>query len=377
MTKESANSEPLEQSNNVTSNDSITHKKELNKIPIEEQCAALLKEAVLSKDSLRIIQLIDSGCSVNPPDHVTESIYKYPLYWAINTHDVKLVRILLQNGANPAINPKQTLTPIKLATFINIPNEIFDELIKYDVNFNSYSQWDICETPLTCALSADRIDIAKKLVELGATLDPDSTNGYTSSLYAAASYRKWDFFEYLLEAGANPNARFTISTSGDCEPCPEGITVLNTVSRNLEAVKLLFEYGADPNIEDDFGYNLLEQIAIGSKPEIVQYLIDKGANPRGAINNAAAFQNFEVVKVLLENGADPNQSSNQYSSPLNATLSCCGNGINESGLEPRLRVAKLLLEYGAKPDPFTLTLAKRAGNESIKELLVAFGYKDI
>lgn len=83
------------------------------------------------------------------------------------------------------------------------------------------------------------------------------------------------------------------------------------------------------------------------------------------------------MKVLLENGADPNQSSNQYSSPLDATLSCCGNGINETGLEPRLRVAKLLLEHGAKPNAFILNMANRSGNESLKELLVAFGYKDI
>lgn len=208
-TKEPANSEPLKESDNITSNDSIITKKEANKILIEKQCAALFKEAILEKDSLRIIHLIDSGCSINPPDHIIESIYKYPLYWAINTHDVHLVRLLLQHGANPAIDPKRILTPIKLSTFVNIPNEIFDELIKYDVNVNSYSQWDICETPLICAMSADRMDIAKKLVELGASLNPDSTNGYTSSLYAAARYGKWDFFEYLLEVGANPNARFT------------------------------------------------------------------------------------------------------------------------------------------------------------------------
>ena len=93
-------------------------------------------------------------------------------------------------------------------------------------------------------------------------------------------------------------------------------------------------------------FNALEYNAGWANPEVVKYLIDHGAEMGNAINNAAAFQNYEVVKILLENGANPNQPDN-YNSPLDAALFCCSHH-EETPIETRLKLAKLLIHYGAK-----------------------------
>lgn len=357
-TRKETNSEQLVSSTTAVSDITpiIMNKKEeeTNKKWYETQCSELIKDAILSMDSIRILHLLDSGCNVNSIDQGYEDELYYPLYWAVKSKEVKLVKLLIKNGANPDINLKRTLSPIQLATFSHIPQEIFYELVKHDLDINTYNGWAVCETPLSCAIGFGSVDIAKKIVELGATLDPDSINGFTSPLYIAAMNNKWDFFEYLLESGADPNSKFSLPNSGDCMPCPEGITILHVAggikdaSRAVEMISTLLEFGANLNMEDDEGYNALEHNAAWANPDVIEFLINHGAIIEEGINNAAYFQNYEVVKVMLENGADPNQVSNYYS-PLDGTLGCCGDGLNGTKIEPRLKVAKLLLEYGAVP----------------------------
>ena len=76
---------------------------------------------------------------------------------------------------------------------------------------------------------------------------------------------------------------------------------------NLEMVRLLLDYKASVNIQDEDGDRPLHLCAFSSEPEIAELLIQHGANPnlknhRGAtaVLIAAAKGNVRVVKQLLK-----------------------------------------------------------------------------
>jgi cytochrome c len=150
-----------------------------------------------------------------------------------------------------------------------------------------------------------------------------------------------------LEVGANINESDGIAT-------PLYYAVQGA---HLDAAKLLMERGADVNATTALGVAPLGP-AIGKRNiELIQLLLDHGANPNSAVGRqtvlhlAAARGCLECVKALVEAGADVNSqtSDSQYRTPLhNAKLL----GSQE--------VADYLMTHGAiipKPAPISAKLA--------------------
>lgn len=179
--------------------------------------------------------------------------------------------------------------------------------------------------------------------------------------------------EMLLRNKADPNV-FEVSS-------PLKIAAMQN---RYEFVKLLLEYGADPNAVDYFGGTALHSALEHDNNQMVRLLLENGAktgfltkkrpqpnqNGLSELTIAAVRKNKEAIVLLLENGADPNQYNEQNFYPLVEAV---------IGQEPE--TAELLLKAGANvnvdmPNNYSLLhIAIDKGYNNLVKLLLEHGAK--
>lgn len=117
-------------------------------------------------------------------------------------------------------------------------------------------------------------------------------------------------------------------------------------SDNMAQIEELIHDGANVNTESGNGFSVLALAASKGNSEIVQLLIDNGADLNYEHGNdplavAARFEQLEIVKILLDAGAD-----------VESTISLDGTYENSTGMQwaainNNVELAELLIEYGA------------------------------
>ncbi|HEY1305749.1 MAG TPA: ankyrin repeat domain-containing protein [Vicinamibacterales bacterium] len=176
----------------------------------------------------------------------------------------------------------------------------------------------------------------------------------------------------LLAHGANPNARMTrrppgfSGLGGGYEDAP-GATpfLLASAADDLEMMKLLLAGGADPELFTDSKATAVMAASglnrgIGESPiteaqalEAVKFLFDLGADARGATTygeNAlfgAAYRGWNtLLELLIDKGADVNAMSKASITPW---LAASGYGDRLGGVLYNKEGADILLRHGADP----------------------------
>ncbi|HKE85338.1 MAG TPA: ankyrin repeat domain-containing protein [Vicinamibacterales bacterium] len=176
----------------------------------------------------------------------------------------------------------------------------------------------------------------------------------------------------LLAHGANPNARMTrrppgfSGLGGGYEDAP-GATpfLLASAADDLEMMKLLLAGGADPKLITDSKATAVMAASglnrgIGESPiteaqalEAVRFLFDLGADARGATTygeNAlfgAAYRGWNrLLELLIDKGADVNAMSKASITPW---LAASGYGDRLGGVLYNKEGADILLRHGADP----------------------------
>jgi ankyrin repeat protein len=209
-----------------------------------------------------------------------------------------------------------------------------------DVNQTTRYGW----SPLLAATQNQNYQMAKFLIEHGANVNLANKGGWTP-LYLATDNRNieggdyptrtadmdsLEFITYLLDQGANVNARITESTETRTVFTnqwlnEEGATAFLRAAQSgdLQLLKLLVARGADPKINTKLGVTPLaaaagigwvESVTSERSPaetvEAVKYLLSLGIDPdvqadtgRVALHGAAHKGATEVVKVLVAAGA--------------------------------------------------------------------------
>ncbi len=273
--------------------------------------------------------LLGAGADPDIPLRLGET----PLITASRSGSAPVVRMLLESGANVNARGARGQTPLMFAAAQRHP-EVIEVLLAYgaDVDATSdtwnqlaaqaphshpeHQQWILHggNTALMFAARVGDLASARHLVAAGADVDAPSAWGLTP--LALAAYADFgdpflvreqttdqivyfdrdrilpgEFFavaEFLLEAGADPNAgvhRFT----------PLIAAVLR---QNEETVRLLLSHSADPHLPvGDFTPHQR-----GSTTDFFIHRASVGASP---LWMAARFSTPEVVRLLLESGADP------------------------------------------------------------------------
>jgi uncharacterized protein len=202
-------------------------------------------------------------------------------------------------------------------------------------------------SPLVMATMNGHFDLAKLFVDWGADPNLSNTQGLTA-LYAAVDLqwapKGWfpapgvgqekttylDLMRALLGTGANPNSRITkklwFRSFGDHSWVDTaGATAFwrAAQSSDVDAMRLLVDHGADPDIPTTHGTTpLMAASGIGwgyhysmnapdSWMEAVKYCVQHGADvnaadDRGytALHGAAYLGNHEMIAYLIEKGAD-------------------------------------------------------------------------
>lgn len=154
------------------------------------------------------------------------------------------------------------------------------------------------------------------LVERGADVDARTRAGVTP-LFVAVRANRYEIARYLLERGATPDA------AGEAGP-----PLVEAVARGTpEMVRLLVQRGANPGVTDATGSTPLHTAVASGRIELVRILLDGGA-PANAADHAGntplhvlAAKNgraggLEIARLLLERGARADMRDNEGRTPL-------------------------------------------------------------
>ena len=221
-----------------------------------------------------------------------------PLSWAINTDNYRIAILLINNGANvrkATFGQDSALYYIIFKEYANnygtINNQrdiielvqlLIDKGENVDYQSNIYEYYGLLYeySSLMLVCKYLNIDIVELLLKAGA--DPNLinkvNNNNTALIYAtehindtdgAFAYEAYQVTQLLLEYDANPNLRDNI-----------GETALHIIIKNTgngdelieDTIILLLEYGADPYLYNNSGYNVITDPNID--PAIQSFISD-------------------------------------------------------------------------------------------------------
>jgi ankyrin repeat protein len=202
-------------------------------------------------------------------------------------------------------------------------------------------------TPLIFAAREGDLESAKLLVDAGADVNQTSEYGW-SPLLTAVNNRNYKLAAYLLERGADPN----VANKGGWTPL-----YLATDNRNieggdypvplpdmdhLEMIKLLLAKGADVNAR--VKENTLQRTIFTN-----QWFLEAGATP---FIRAAQSSDLELMKLLLSYGADPKATTDHQDTALTASagIGWVDGVVYERSPKDNVEAVRMLLDLGVDPN---------------------------
>lgn len=288
------------------------------------------------------------------------------------------IRILLASGSKADKPVSNGLKPLHYAVY-----EQYEEAVRLLLVRGSDANTTDSGGYTAMHLCAERgyLNMMKILVEFGgkvSCLDPTVTDLFPSEdmeepLRLAIKGGHCDCAEFLLDNGANPNARYFLG--GEINMVhPEdfvftelllrygakpdsfdrsGLTPLMKACKYkkcLDTVKLLVHYGADVNSQatarQDFR-TVLHYAVMGDNIEAAIYLLKHGAQVNmepdyegpSPLDVAILTDDLEMVKVLVEAGANVSSFTSTIGTPLHIVLG--------TELKHQCEIIEYLLEKGA------------------------------
>ncbi|KAM0254706.1 hypothetical protein ACHAQJ_006487 [Trichoderma viride] len=288
----------------------LDHGAEIDIMNSEDQSALYTAAQDKNEDLTGI--LLDRGAKVN--EISTSNIT--PLYFAVP--DSAIVRLLVENGADPNIGKNAGFTPLMHAAWFSYDetmqllldhNASLEEV--YDGSDENQKGW----TALSCAASHASKNTVRILAEHGANLKHVSTKGVPVLHMAAQADTLSVLIEYPSRIDVNQLDH-------------GGKTALHYSDVPMYNVKLLVNSGANLNIQEHTrGDTPISQAAYAGNLDRVKYFEKKGADLNlgspcdgTPVTQAARYSKWDVLKFLVENGANVNQVTNQGScgTPLQA-----------------------------------------------------------
>jgi ankyrin repeat protein len=219
--------------------------------------------------------------------------YRYqpvrPLVTAVTERNLASAEQLLSQGANPNMKDREARSMLKLAS-INDDTEMVILLLNYgaDPTLDLPDQESLYEP-----FVKRNNEIVRLLLEKGA--NPNIKDQYGRSLLRLACINNdTEMVILLLNYGADPK----LELSGQSSLCD----AIN--NRNIEIVRLLLEKGANPNRECGLNKNLLFQAIIIGDLDILDLLLQYGANSyikiygQNAYDVAEQWRRFEAIEHM-------------------------------------------------------------------------------
>ena len=258
------------------------------------------------RDDLRIVkEMLDHGADPNAGDVRFRAT---PLHAACAQGNLDVVKELLDRGADPDLINKRSKKPIHLACSYGRIEIVFEFLRRYSMNLQESDYWRIVAE--TC--SNNQVELLKELITTGLVNDTLKKSG-GGLLHKAVIDGHIDIVKTLLDHGVDVN-----------EGWEDGVTALyrSCSHPNFEIYKELTKRGALINIpyKDTMP---LDMAAMGGSLDIISDLLDRGVDiNRGDSDNMTALHNacfdgvLDSVKMLLDRGANINAQTSSGETPL-------------------------------------------------------------
>lgn len=216
------------------------------------------------------------------------------LHRAVLNWDVDKVKKILENHESLVDVPdKMGSSPLMVGAQKGYTS-IVDLLLDYgaDVSFTNSSGKD----SLMMACFTGHINIVTTLKEHGASLDVKDHGG-SSALHWAVDGGQPKTVEWLLNHGEK------VDELDKAEWTP--LMRIATLGGNIDVAKVLLENGADVNMHDKQGKNVLMAAALCGRDDLVKLLVQYGANiedtnmhGNSALDFAKSFGRKEVISYL-------------------------------------------------------------------------------
>ncbi|CAL8358866.1 unnamed protein product [Lota lota] len=191
------------------------------------------------------------------------------------------------------------------------------------------------------AISKADIQTVEQLLDKGVDVETRLAFEWTP-LMCAVNLANHDIAKLLLDRGASAN-----SSKGQYTVLMAGCTASTSEDAIVRCVELLLSRHADPNTGDRSGMSCLMQAAIAGYSKVINLLVSHGAhvnvqdsNGYTALALAAQYGRVEVALKLLQLGADKTLRTNDGETPadialaykhtrLTQILNASGQGFNQ------------------------------------------------
>jgi ankyrin repeat protein len=326
-----------------------------------------LLDAARSGDIAGLRALLKQGANVNASDGDGTTA----LHWASYRDDLDSADLLIRAGANVNATNDLGATPLWTASQ-NASAVMVARLLEAGANPNLALLAG--ETPLMVAARSGGTAVVQQLLEKGADPNARGARGQTALMWAAAQQHP-DVVKVLLAHGVDLQARSNRESMVQAV-MPHGYlpynreipfgsqTALLFAARvgDLASATLLVAAGANVNDADAWGTSAVTLAAHSGFQPIVEFLLDKGADPNAAgpgftgLHEAVMRRDERMVAALLEHGADANMPLRTWT-PLRRSSRDWNFDPELVGATPfwlaaRYRlpgIMRLLLKHGADP----------------------------
>lgn len=276
-----------------------------------------LVEAARTANHAAVRALLKQGVNVN----ASEADGTTALHWASYRDDETLVDLLLRAGATVNAANDLGATPLWAASQ-NGSAAMVRRLLQAGANPNLALLRG--ETPLMVASRSGNPEVVEQLIAKGALPNARGARGQTALMWAAAQQHA-DVVKVLIAHGADIHARsdtwtmvMAVFPHGMLEynrAIPHGAdTALMFAARvgDLASAKLLLAAGANVNDADAWGVSAMTMAAHSGFTDLVEFLLENGADPNAAAAGFTALQiavvrrDERMVSALLARGANAN-----------------------------------------------------------------------
>jgi len=276
-----------------------------------------LVDAARNADAAALRTLLDRGARVDE----AEADGTTALHWASYRDHIEGADLLLRAGANVNASNDLGATALWMASQ-NGSTAMVGRLLAAGANPNAALLRG--ETPLMVAARSGAAEVAARLLAGGAEVNHRAARGQTALMWAV-SQQHADVVEVLIAHGADIRARSDAWSQMMAVPphgLPEynrevphgGNTALMFAARvgDAASARLLVEAGADVNDADAWGVSAMVLAAHSGYVELVEYLLDKGADANAdaagfsALHIAVMRRDERLATALLAHRANPN-----------------------------------------------------------------------